>query len=105
MTEETTDAEQETLGELSHTNPYTGETFGDTQTYTRGRLVATDGGDTAVAGNSSSSPATTDVTEADTVDSDATTERTLGDISHTPPRNAPRASAAYMQGNENAADE
>ncbi|WP_299234909.1 hypothetical protein [Natronomonas sp.] len=34
----------DTLGDLSHTNPYTGAVFGDTQTYGRGRTVAADGG-------------------------------------------------------------
>ena len=34
-----------TLGEISHTNPYTGRAFGETQTYGRGRTVAADGGE------------------------------------------------------------
>ena len=33
------------LGDVSHTNPYTEQVFGDTQTYGRGRAVAADGGE------------------------------------------------------------
>ena len=35
----------ETLGEISHTNPYTGRVFCETQTYGRGTVVAADGGE------------------------------------------------------------
>ena len=34
-----------TLAETDHTNPYTGEVFGATQMYNRGRTVAADGGE------------------------------------------------------------
>ncbi|PSQ13801.1 hypothetical protein BRC99_03635 [Halobacteriales archaeon QS_7_69_60] len=34
-----------TLAETDHTNPYTGEVFGATQMYSRGRTVAADGGE------------------------------------------------------------
>ncbi|MFO7927011.1 MAG: hypothetical protein ACQET5_08790 [Halobacteriota archaeon] len=50
-----------TLGEISHTNPYTGQVFGSTQTYGRGKVVAADGG------------------EAEATDD----ENTLADVSHT----------------------
>ena len=43
-TTERTDYRPE-LGDVSHTNPYTGTVFGDTQTYSRGRTVAADGGE------------------------------------------------------------
>ena len=36
--------ENDTLGDVSHTNPYTGTAFGDTQAYSRGSTVAADGG-------------------------------------------------------------
>ncbi|MFC7175754.1 hypothetical protein [Halosegnis marinus] len=65
--------EDRTLGETSHTNPYTDETFGETQTYGRGRVVAADGGER------DSSP------EPDT----------MADVDHTPRENAPSANAAY----------
>ena len=43
-TTERTDYRPE-LGDVSHTNPYTEQVFGDTQTYGRGRAVAADGGE------------------------------------------------------------
>ncbi len=39
----------ETLGEISHTNPYTGRAFGETQAYARGNTVAADGGSVAAS--------------------------------------------------------
>ena len=44
MTEDARPPTKPTLGDINHTNPYTNRTFGDTQTYDRGRLVAADGG-------------------------------------------------------------
>jgi hypothetical protein len=50
MTRETrTDTVEEsaanaTMGEFSHSNPYTGRTFGDELAFTRGGAVAADGG-------------------------------------------------------------
>ena len=38
-------ADEATLGEVSHTNPYTGKVFGETQTYKRGKTIAADGGE------------------------------------------------------------
>lgn len=67
----------ETLGEMSHTNPITGEVFGSTQTYSRGQTIAADGG----AAN-----AAPDETE------------TLGDVSHTPPGDSDGAQRAYDRG-------
>jgi len=60
----------ETLADVSHTNPYTGRVFGETQAYGRGRTVAADGG------------------EADASDLDGTDGETLGDVSHTSERTA-----------------
>lgn len=60
-----------TLGEMNHTNPYTGDVFGETQTYGRGRIVAADGGE-----------------------ADAEPD-TIADVDHTPRENAPSANAAY----------
>jgi len=62
------------LRAIDHTNPHTGETFGETQTYGRGR-VAADGG----------------VRDADTGTG-------LGGVSHTPPRNAPTVNVVYDRG-------
>jgi len=60
----------ETLGEVSHTNPYTGQVFGRTQTYSRGTTVAADGGEPDAGGD-------TDVDEEDA--------ETLADLSHEAP--------------------
>ena len=68
----------ETLGDLSHTNPYTGEAFGETQTYTRGKQIAADGGQA----------------EAET-DAEADDGDRISDVDHTPPGDAPAANAAY----------
>jgi hypothetical protein len=70
------DMTENTLGEMSHTNPYTGQVFGDTQTYSRGRTIAADGG------------------EADS----APEAETLGDVSHTPPGENDGAQRAYDRG-------
>ncbi|MDZ7745543.1 MAG: hypothetical protein U5K28_03105 [Halobacteriales archaeon] len=67
------------LEDIDHTNPYTEKPFGETQTYGRGQFVAADGG---VPGDERE-----DETER--------TNETLGDISHTPPRNAPSTNGVY----------
>lgn len=71
---------KETLGEISHTNPYTGEVFGETQTYTRGAVLAADGG------------------EADAIDTTTSAPETLGDVSHTPPNGSDSAQRVYERG-------
>ncbi|QLD87630.1 hypothetical protein HWV07_00700 [Natronomonas salina] len=75
--------DDDTLGTMSHTNPYTGRVFGDTQTYSRGNTIAADGG------------------EADAVDdaeaSDDDSDR-LADVSHTPPGENDGAQRAYDRG-------
>ena len=74
----------ETLGEMSHTNPITGEVFGSTQTYSRGTTIAADGGEAnSFDGGSAAVP---DETE------------TLGDVSHTPPGDSEGAQRAYDRG-------
>ena len=44
MDDRETEESTGTLGEMSHTNPYTGESFGDAMVYDRGPAVAADGG-------------------------------------------------------------
>jgi len=82
----------ERLGDVSHTDPNTGEAFGATQTYGRGRRVAADGG-RADADRSDSTAAASE-TDA-TVETDGGAVDTLGDVDHTPPGDAPSANAAY----------
>ena len=67
------------MRDASHTNPYTGESFGETVTYSRGRVVAADGGRANAAEESTA----------------------MGDVDHTPRRDAPDASGVYERGGEN----
>ncbi|WP_255149730.1 hypothetical protein [Halorarius halobius] len=90
--------DNDTLGEMSHTNPYTNEAFGDTQTYNRGRTVAADGGEAGAA----IQPREGDTPTGGTPAMDEAPDMTLREVDHTPPRNAPAANAAYMEGDENA---
>jgi len=74
--------EPETLGGISHTNPYTGRVFGETQTYSRGKTVAADGGeadadDGTDPGTDGDSRTLSDVSHAVGDDPDAT-QRTFG---------------------------
>jgi len=88
-TTETTDDmtdDNATLGEMSHTNPRTGKVFGDTQTYSRGRTIAADGGEA-----DSASPAATPEDETDDPEE-------LKDVSHTPPDDGEGAQRAYDRG-------
>lgn len=64
-----------TLGEIDHTNPYTGRVFGDTQVYGRGTVVAADGG-----------------TE------DAPEGETLSEMSHTSPDEAEGPQRSFERG-------
>ena len=84
-----TDEEQyrPTLGETSHTNPFTGEVFGNTQTYSRGKTVAADGGEADV------------VPEESEAETDENGE-VLRDIDHTPPKGAESANAVHARGGE-----
>ena len=104
-TTERTDYRPE-LGDVSHTNPYTGQVFGDTQTYGRGRTVAADGGE-ANAESRPSSEHGSDGGEATAAEADDGNERdvdkeTMEDVAHEPPGDADGAQAAYDRG---AADE
>ena len=88
MTEENTDETETyraTLGETSHTNPFTGEVFGDTQTYSRGTTIAADGG--------------SDPEREAEVETDEDGE-VLRDIDHTPPEGAESANAVHARGGE-----
>ncbi len=76
MTDDTTD----TMADISHTNPYTGETAG--QLFSRGPIVAADGGE----------PAATD----DAAHTNQT--RTMADVDHTPPHDADDANRVFERG-------
>lgn len=112
MTKDTDTPETETedapttLGELDHTNPFTGKAFGATQTYDRGRTIAADGGTDperedadAAAGEAAEAEVEADA-DADT-DTDADADREeLRDIEHTPPGDAEGTNGVYERGNE-----
>jgi hypothetical protein len=89
-TEETRATQRGTLGEMSHTNPYTDEVFGATQTYGRGRLVAADGG--------------ADPEHEPGADAEDGTEETLKHVDHTPPGESDGAAPVYERGNEGRED-
>jgi hypothetical protein len=101
MTEDTSnETAPETLGELNHTNPFTGEAFGATQTYDRGRTIAADGGadperEAEVAEESEAEAETA----ADGGERDAESEE-LQDVEHTPPGDAEGTNGVYERGHE-----
>jgi len=77
-----------TMGDVSHTNPMTGETFGDSQVFQRGTVAMVDGGEAEAA--------------EDDEDRD---EEPMGDVDHTPREGAPEANEAYVRGVDREADE
>ncbi|ELZ77843.1 hypothetical protein C454_15165 [Haloferax gibbonsii ATCC 33959] len=78
----TRDDTTDRMRDISHTNPYTGETF--TTVYERGPAV-TDGGQS-------------DATTA-AADTDATETETMGDVDHTP-RNGEGANQVWERGHD-----
>ena len=125
-TTERTDYRPE-LGDVSHTNPYTGTVFGDTQTYSRGRTVAADGGEANSESRASSEAGASDggeASKASRASSDGQSdggeangesrpsseagasdggerdadEEVMKDVAHEPPGDADGAQAAYDRG-------
>lgn len=88
---------QRTIGSVNHTNPKTGESFGDSQVYERGRIAVVDGG-------KAGSPEGGDYDEADPDrKADADNEgKSMADIDHTPREGAPDANEVYVRGGEGA---
>jgi hypothetical protein len=72
-----------TMGGVSHTHPRTGETFGDSQVYQRGKVAVVDGG------AAESEP-----------DDDEREEKPMKDVDHTPREGAPAANEVYERGGE-----
>lgn len=77
-TTNTTDTPDRSMHNVSHTNPYTGETVG--QLFSRGPTVVTDGGERAA-------------TDPDNVN-------TMEDVDHTPPHDADDANDVFERGSE-----
>ncbi|MDJ1430460.1 hypothetical protein [Halostagnicola sp. A-GB9-2] len=87
-TTETASGSGDTMGEISHTNPYTDESTG--QLFSRGPIVAADGGRSeAVEPDDDQSERTApdeQTPDEQTPDEQTTTdERTMKTVSHTPP--------------------
>ncbi|ELY95638.1 hypothetical protein [Natrialba taiwanensis] len=74
------------LGEVSHTNPYTGETAG--RLFSRGPTVVTDGGE----------PAATDPESRSRTGSGDDSMDTMRDVSHTPPNDSDDANRVFERG-------
>ncbi|MFB6221887.1 MAG: hypothetical protein ABEH90_10680 [Halolamina sp.] len=77
-----------TMGGVSHTNPLTGETFGESMVFDRGKTVVADGGDADAA-----------------EDDDAEDVARVADVDHTPREGAPDASEVYERGGEGVTDD
>ncbi|MDQ2051576.1 hypothetical protein RBH26_13930 [Natronolimnohabitans sp. A-GB9] len=85
----------DTMADVSHTNPYTGETAG--RLFRRGPTVAADGGQRRAEGG-----------EAAAADSNGrTAERpteTMADVDHTPPHDADDANRVFERGRDHTVD-
>ncbi len=75
------------MGGVSHTNPMTGESFGDSQVFQRGTVVMVDGG------------------EAEAAEEGDRDDEPMGDVDHTPREDAPEANEAYVRGVDRETDE
>ena len=102
-TTERTDYRPE-LSDVSHTNPYTGTVFGDTQTYSRGRTVAADGGEASKASRPSSEAEASDGGEANS-GSRASLEAEASDGGEANGESRPSSEAETSDGGERDADE
>ncbi|TYT60392.1 hypothetical protein [Natrialba swarupiae] len=91
MTRET-DTDRETMADISHTNPHTGETAG--RLFTRGPVVATDGGERSPSESRSDG----DRSKATDAGSDEQRERTMASVDHTPPHDAETANRVFERG-------
>ncbi len=80
-----------TMGEISHANPYTGETSG--QLFNRGPIVIADGGE-ANSVEPGEQP----------VNADEPATETMKSVSHTPPHNADDANAVFERGGSERAE-
>lgn len=82
-TDRRTDDDRPAMRDVSHTNPHTGESFGESQVFQRGRVVVVDGG------------------EADAGPED---DETMADVDHTPREGAPDPNRVHERGGEHEAD-
>ncbi|RZV11191.1 hypothetical protein BDK88_2434 [Natrinema hispanicum] len=76
-----TDTTTDTMANVSHTNPYTGETAG--RLFNRGPIVAADGGEAEANGNGRTDK-----------------KQKMRDVDHTPPKEADDANRVFERGTE-----
>ena len=89
-----------TLADLSHSNPRTGERFGEAMVYRRGPAVAADGGAAGATPEDGEPEPAPDAESEPETKSDAGTSRDLRDVDHTPPRDAEGANRVHERGGE-----
>ena len=77
---------EKTLGDISHTDPYTNRAFGETQTFGRGKTVAADGGEPEAVSEDE------DRSEAE--------NETLADVEHTVPEGGEGAQRTFDRGTD-----
>ncbi|WP_323172286.1 hypothetical protein [Natrialba sp. PRR66] len=100
-------ADTKAMGEVSHTNPYTGETAG--RLFNRGPIVAADGGERTSGsrlsedrGSSGRQPAATDPESHSRRGSASDSTETMRDVSHTPPNDSDDANRVFERGRADA---
>ena len=84
----------QTMGDVSHTHPYTGR-GAINRPFERGPVVAADGGDRGAYDEDEEDG------EAERITDESTTK--MKDIDHTPPRDAESANRVFARGNERTA--
>jgi hypothetical protein len=101
-TDDRTGTDRSTLGDMTHTNPHTGEAFGATQTYDRGRTIAADGGSDPEreAEAEAAEDAEPDDVTASAEEPTAPEGDQLRDVDHTAPGDAEGANQVYERGRE-----
>ena len=83
-----------TMGEVSHTNPYTGEMAG--RLFSRGPTVVTDGGKPAATDPNGRTD--TESTASESTEDEVAESETMADVSHTPPKDAEDANRVFERG-------
>jgi hypothetical protein len=92
------------LRDISHTNPYTDESFGErVQVFDRGTTIAADGGHESDGNVTSSDPRSdggADPAEDETESSEQAERETMEDVDHEPPNESDGANRVYERGTE-----
>ncbi|ELZ18417.1 hypothetical protein C477_10128 [Haloterrigena salina JCM 13891] len=91
----------ETMADVSHTNPYTGETVG--RLFSRGPTVVADGGEPSETRRTTEGRGSSGSERDATGSSERTDERsndTMADVDHTPPQDAEDANRVFERGRD-----